>query len=151
MNAKFQIKFRVPAHSAAQVSRGAAAFMAVAAISLLTLSPSARAACQDGCFNTATGSDALDSNSSGGANTATGYRALFSNTTGGGNTATGNLALTSNTSGGGNTAVGVDALYGNMIGNNSTAVGDLALFSSSGSSNIAVGYQAGYNLTKIGR
>src|SRR5437899_5059169 len=116
MNAQFQIKFRVPAHSAAQLSRGAAAFMAVAAIILLTLSPSARAVCQDGCFannNTILGEDAL-LNNTGFDNVAIGYTALRFNTTGVENTALGFDALIANNSGNNNTATGFSALANNI-------------------------------------
>src|SRR5439155_6296802 len=64
-------------------------------------------------FNTAEGTDALFSLTTGFNNTAVGFESLFSNTTGGGNTATGSLALSSNTTGSENTANGVQALYSN--------------------------------------
>jgi hypothetical protein len=56
-------------------------------------------------------------------NTAIGSDALFSNTTGNFNVASGNEALYSNTTGGWNTADGESALYSNTTGSNNTAVG----------------------------
>ncbi len=73
--------------------------------------------------NTAEGTSALFSLTTGVWNTASGFGALKSNTTGRTNTATGHQALLKNLSGEGNTAVGAQALV------NSTTV----------SSNIAVG------------
>src|SRR5438094_50346 len=57
-------------------------------------------------FNTAEGTDALFSLTTGCNNTAVGVEALFSNTAGGDNTATGANALGSNTTGAANTASG---------------------------------------------
>src|SRR4030095_11620779 len=56
--------------------------------------------------NTAEGTQALFSNTTGNAHTAIGVGALYKNTTGTGNTATGMAALGSNTTGFANTAVG---------------------------------------------
>jgi hypothetical protein len=117
-----------------------------------------------GSFNTAVGLSALYSNTAGGDNTATGQFALFFNTTGDANTAIGDSALYSNTIGFGNTAIGPDALSGNTTGNDNTATGLAALltniigsgntangyhalFISTGSGNIALGSEAGLNLT----
>jgi hypothetical protein len=82
-----------------------------------------------GTDNTAIGFDALFSNATGDSNTATGSQALLSNTTGVRNTANGFLALTSNTTGERNTATGRAALVNNTTGNNNTADGQDALFS----------------------
>src|SRR5947199_5574937 len=57
-------------------------------------------------FNTAEGSNALFSLTTGTENTATGANALHDNTTGSGNTATGSAALRFNTTGDFNTATG---------------------------------------------
>src|SRR6476660_7797775 len=73
--------------------------------------------------NTAEGTDALFSLTSGSVNTAIGFNALFSNTTGDNNTATGNDALAGNTTGSSNTATGFDALADNKTGGNNTATG----------------------------
>jgi hypothetical protein len=100
-----------------------------------------------GALNTASGVKALRSNSTGNANTASGFQALFSNTTGISNTASGNNALFSNTTGKINTATGVNALFFNTTGDKNTAIGVDALLGSTGNNNIALGYQAGLNLT----
>ena len=88
----------------------------------------------DGAYpgaNTAEGTDALFSLTTGHANTAIGFDALFRNATGNNNTATGVDALFRNTTGGGNTTTGFNALLNNTTGNN----------------NIALGVAAGQNLT----
>jgi hypothetical protein len=127
-----------------------------------------------GYFNTASGFQALLSNTTGHDNTATGLQALFSNTTGSdntaigfqallhntlgssntgassNNTAVGSQALFSNTQGGANTAVGYNALFSNTgtpSGSGNTAIGFQALVFNTGSVNIALGQNAGINLT----
>ena len=85
----------------------------------------------NGYQNTASGTFALHSNSTGEGNTASGYAALYSNTTGDYNTASGTAALYSNTTGSYNIASGVSALSSNTTG----------------SGNIALGVSAGNNLT----
>jgi hypothetical protein len=100
-----------------------------------------------GNYNIASGFEALYSDTTGGANTASGAGALRSNTIADYNTADGANALYSNTEGYYNTASGADALYSNIKGNYNTALGMFALYSSTGGSNVAVGYQAGKNLT----
>jgi len=82
--------------------------------------------------NTAEGSGALFSLTSGINNTALGTRALFTNDTGNYNTATGSLALERNRSGSLNTATGYDALFSNTTGHDNTATGFRALFSNTG-------------------
>src|SRR5207253_1501714 len=82
-----------------------------------------------GTENTAIGFDALYSNTTGDSNTATGSQALLSNTTGVRNTADGFAALQTNTTGERNTATGRAALVNNITGNNNTADGHDALFS----------------------
>ena len=140
---------------------------ALFAFSCFALVPQARAACQEGCLtndNTVLGDDAL-LNNIGSANTATGFQALFSNTTGNENTAVGWRALQGNTIGVANTAVGTNALQGGGTGDGNTVLGESALGNwttasrntavgleallnnSSGNSNIAVGDSAGANLT----
>jgi hypothetical protein len=85
-----------------------------------------------------------------GNNTGIGAYALGSITMGGLNTATGALALANNTTGINNTATGQGALQNNEGGNFNTAIGTYALFNSIGGGNIAVGYNAGGNLTTGG-
>jgi Chaperone of endosialidase len=93
-----------------------------------------------GMDNTAIGFDALYGNTTGDSNTATGSGALSSNTTGIRNTANGFAALASNTTGNRNTATGRGALGNNTSGNHNTANGHNALiFNSTGDSNTAIG------------
>jgi hypothetical protein len=97
-----------------------------------------------GSYNTASGSQALYSNS-GDDNTASGVGALYDNTIGSENTASGWYALFNNTKGGDNTAVGASALGGNTLGNGNIAVGDEALqMNSTGSNNIGIGFETGF-------
>jgi len=108
------------------------------------------------CCNTATGNNALASDTIGDYNTADGYQALFLNQTGSYNTATGFGALTYNNSRGNtadgyqalfnnssgiyNTATGIDALLSNTLGGFNTATGVNALTANiSGSANTAAG------------
>jgi hypothetical protein len=96
-----------------------------------------------GSDNTANGDGALESNTTGNSNTATGLEALFHNTTGSVNTATGFQALLNNTTGDDNTATGTSALASNTTGLNNTASGALALDSNTtGGSNTASGVDA---------
>jgi hypothetical protein len=80
-----------------------------------------------GFNNTANGASALYSNTTGEFNTANGAFALYSNTTGRYNTATGNVALGQNTTAYSNTANGAFALNSNTTGNDNTASGAYAL------------------------
>jgi hypothetical protein len=115
-------------------------------------------------FNTAEGTRALQSLTTGVANAAVGWYSLFSDTggsyntaigagtllanTGDQNTAIGVGALLSNTSGGQNTANGAFALFTNTEGLLNTATGANALFSNTtGDDNVAVGYQTLYHNT----
>jgi hypothetical protein len=100
-----------------------------------------------GYNNTASGGQALLSNTSGSYNAATGYGALYSNTGGYNNTASGSRALYSNTTGVFNTATGYGALYSNTGASNNTALGYQALYNSTGSRNLALGFNAGARLT----
>jgi hypothetical protein len=100
-----------------------------------------------GKSNTANGFEALFSNSSGNNNTATGVNALFSNN-GTNNTATGLNSLHRNTSGGANTATGAGALFFNTMGNDNTADGFQALEqNTTGALNTASGYEALFSNT----
>jgi hypothetical protein len=93
-------------------------------------------------FNTAEGTKALFSLTTGSANTAVGWFSLFSNAGGSFNTATGAGSLLFNTADE-NTAFGTAALLSNTTGNENTANGTLALFSNTtGVQNTAVGYSA---------
>src|SRR5215510_9227573 len=76
--------------------------------------------------NTAEGTEALFSNTTGHADTAIGAGALYKNTTGVGNTATGMAALGSNTTGYSNTAIGIRSLMNNTTANYNVELTDSA-------------------------
>ena len=122
------------------------------ALACLVILPAARAVSPppDGGYpgeNTAEGTNALFSLTSGIDNTAVGFDALFADTTGMENTAVGVAALSSNTSGNLNTAVGYETLTRNL-GNDNTAIGANALLSNtSGHDNTATGLNALLNNT----
>ena len=109
-------------------------FLAALALACFALSPSMQAVLPppppDGGYpgdNTAEGTNALFSVTTGTENTALGSSALARNTTGHGNTATGAAALENNTTAGDNTATGVNALRLNTTGGENTATGSGAL------------------------
>src|SRR5205823_8021967 len=95
-----------------------------------------------GTDNTAIGVNALEHDNTGSNNTAAGTAALASNTSGSGNTATGLFALQANVSGSSNTATGVSALNSNTTGSFNTAVGPGALSNNNADNNTAIGYLA---------
>ncbi len=98
--------------------------------------------------NTAIGSLALHGNTSGSANTANGSGALANNTIGSNNTANGFEALLFNTTGANNTATGVDALLTNTTGDANTATGAFSLQSdTTGGANTATGANALFHNT----
>jgi len=98
--------------------------------------------------NTAEGTDALFSNTTGTENTAIGFDALFSNTTGNSNTATGSIALSTNTTGVRNTANGYAALNSNTTGERNTATGRAAMVNNTtGNNNTADGHDALFSNT----
>jgi hypothetical protein len=100
-----------------------------------------------GSYNTGMGYGTLGS-STGSANTAVGAAALFYNSTGGSNTASGFDALTANKTGSYNTASGANALQSITDSSNNVAIGAKALIAlEAGGSNIALGASAGKNLT----
>ena len=108
-------------------------------------------------FNTAIGSKALFSNTTGVKNTATGFNSLFFNTTGGFNTATGFGSLGLNTTGSNNTGVGSESLFSNTTGVDNTAIGFRSLISNTtGINNTGIGSAAlfsnttGFNNTSVG-
>ena len=102
--------------------------------------------------NTAEGSGALFSLTTGTNNTADGDTALHHNTTGYNNTAIGNTALYSNTGGYKNTATGHNSLLTNTTGNWNTATGAGSLkFNTTGTYNTANGQGAlNSNTTGLG-
>ena len=77
----------------------------------------------DGSANTAVGTGALFSNTTGDSNTAIGLNALVSNTTGSGNTAVGVRALDHNTQGSLNIALGVNAGHDVVTAQNAICIG----------------------------
>jgi hypothetical protein len=97
--------------------------------------------------NTAYGSGALASDTTGNYDSAFGNYALYYNVTGNYNTAMGYATL-GYTTGTSNTGFGAQALYLNTSGNYNTAVGNFALYTSSTANyNTAVGYAAlGYTV-----
>src|SRR6266550_2136340 len=98
--------------------------------------------------NTAEGTDALFSVTTGFDNAALGFNALYSVTTGSANTADGVFALGNNTDASQNTATGFEALIFNTTGASNTSVGYNSLLNNTtGSNNIALGASAGMNLT----
>ena len=93
-----------------------------------------------GANNTAVGETALNNNTTGTNNAAFGQGALLSNTSGDGNTAVGEFALSANTTGSGNTAIGSPTLSANTTGYANTAVGTGALDdNTTGHYNTAIG------------
>jgi hypothetical protein len=97
-----------------------------------------------GSNNTATGTSTLRALTTGSYNTATGFQALFSNTANS-NTADGYRALLHNTTGSSNTAAGYLALQNNTTGSDNTANGSQALeHNTTGSWNTASGSGALY-------
>jgi hypothetical protein len=121
-------------------------------LAVFALSPTAQAQLSpppDGGYpnnNTAEGTDALFSLTTGPDNTAVGFNALTSNTTGDSNTATGSIALESNTTGARNTANGFAALNSNTTGERNTATGRAALVNNTtGNNNTADGHDALFN------
>ena len=103
-----------------------------------------------GVQNTAVGASALTNLTTGGYNTAVGFQSNQNLTTGGTNTSLGAYAGYSYTTVSNTTSVGYSAAYNNT-GANNTAIGAYTLFgnagTSTGGSNVAVGYQAGKALT----
>jgi len=129
-------------------------FLIPLVLAAFALSPTAQAQLSpppDGGYdgdNTAEGTDALFSLTTGTENTAIGFDALFSNTTGDSNTATGSIALGSNTTGVRNTANGFAALNSNTTGERNTATGRAALtFNTTGNNNTADGHDALFSNT----
>jgi hypothetical protein len=100
-----------------------------------------------GSYNTADGVNALAQNTSGDANLASGFRALWHNTRGLDNTASGANAMANNSTGSINTASGYNALGANTAGYGNSAFGVSALYNNNGTYNIAIGLNAGFNLT----
>jgi hypothetical protein len=129
-------------------------FLIPLVLAAFALSPTAQAQLSpppDGGYdgnNTAEGTDALFSLTTGTDNTAIGFDALFSNTTGSENTATGSVALLSNTTGIRNAASGFAALESNTTGVRNTATGRAALANNTnGNDNTGDGHDALFSNT----
>jgi hypothetical protein len=97
--------------------------------------------------NTAEGTGALFSRTTGVNNTALGFDALYHDTSGSNNTAAGLQALFNNTTGAANTATGLQALFNNTTGIRNTADGTGALLHNNGSYNTATGWAGLVNNT----
>jgi trimeric autotransporter adhesin len=95
-----------------------------------------------GFANTAVGGGAMRFNTTGAVNTAHGVNTLYRNTTGNNNTALGGNALFENTTGSENTAVGTQAMQFNTTGIGNTAAGFYALLQNTASNNVAMGTRA---------
>jgi len=93
--------------------------------------------------NTAEGTSALFSLTSGNSNTAVGFQALYLNTTGNYNTGIGDKAMQDD-KGAQNTGTGYGALIINITGRYNTASGGAALYGNGGSNNTAIGLGALY-------
>lgn len=119
-----------------------------AVISNTALGTGALTSNTSGYYNTAAGYAALGYNTTGYNNTAFGAQSLFINTTGSMNTAVGLWSLYVNTTGAVNAASGYNTLKSNTTGNRNTAHGGFALqANTTGNYNTAVGVQALYNTT----
>jgi trimeric autotransporter adhesin len=100
-----------------------------------------------GVWNVAVGFQALHSDTTGNQNTATGYQALFNNISGNKSTAYGAQALFHNTTGNDNVATGFGTLFTNVSGNRNTGVGYRTLTFNNADDNTAIGWNALYNNT----
>jgi hypothetical protein len=99
-----------------------------------------------GVWNTALGYQALYHVTTGNQNTATGFQTLFNTTTGSFSVANGSQTLFNNTTGSFNTATGFRTLYSNTTGPDNTGNGYEALaFNVTGRDNTANGFEALYN------
>ena len=94
------------------------------------------------CFTFPPTSRAKSPNNLGNLNTAFGTGALFSVTTGGANTAVGFNCMFNDTDGTGNTAVGADTMQLGTSGTNSTAIGTQALTHNDADGNTGIGVSA---------
>ena len=99
--------------------------------------------------NVALGNYTLVNNDTGEQNVAVGVSTLQFNTTGNANVAIGYGSLAQNITGYENVCVGASANYNNQTGLYNTAIGSQAMAhdNTNGSNNVAIGYQAAYNIT----
>ncbi len=116
----------------------------------LALGYSALTGISTGQENTALGYFTTPDADTGSGNTATGSEALFTNENNASyNTADGTAALFFSTTANGNTAIGAFALYSNnpTNANNNTAIGSSALGDAGGANSVAIGANAGLNVS----
>jgi hypothetical protein len=98
-----------------------------------------------GVWNVAVGFQALFHDTTGKQNTAVGYKALFSNISGDKSTAYGSQALLINTTGTENVATGFSTLSSNISGNRNTGVGYRTLAFNDADDNTAIGWNGLFN------
>lgn len=125
------------------VSQGTIHFLDGAGVSQGTLSTTANGIQSDGDIFVNSTVRVGKGTGNNGLNTAVGSGALQSNTSGSNNTAFGGSALSSNTTGELNTAIGLTSMAFNTTGYYNTAVGQGSLYSNNGIANTAVGVRAG--------
>jgi hypothetical protein len=150
MNQPINLKTTALRNSISPATAGRVFLLVALALAWFALLPAPKAfgvtPAPDGGYpnrNTAEGTNALKSLTTGTDNTAIGWQALYSNTTGLFNTAIGAFALQFNPFGGGNTATGFEALSSNTTGLYNTATGNGALrFNTTGLDNTATGVGA---------
>ena len=104
-----------------------------------------------GVNNTFVGFEVGNDNTTGTNNVAVGFQALDVNTTGSGNVGIGSAALGALTTGSNNVAIGNGALDAATTGGRNIAIGQdamgLGVATAASGDNVAIGFQAGYDLT----
>ena len=103
--------------------------------------------------NLAIGMDAMRENTDGNNNVGVGFSALQANTSGDYNTGLGAGALLGNLTGDNNIGIGYLSGYYNQLGSGNIGIGAYTFFASTGvniSDNLAIGFEAGRNLTGSG-
>ena len=99
----------------------------------------------DGNTNTALGTSVLTSATTGSQNVGVGTNALNANIDGWNNSVVGAFALNSATTGSSNVCVGFATLFSGVTTERTVAIGTYAGYSSTGSDNVFIGYNAGRN------
>lgn len=100
----------------------------------------------NGSYNCALGTSALQNNTGGQQNVAIGYTALIGNTTGNENTAIGTSVCYNLQSGSNNTVLGSSAMANSTIGSYNTLLGSMADLNLRGTYNTCIGYNTRANL-----
>ncbi len=103
-----------------------------------------------GITNTSFGEQSLKPFNTGLYNAGFGSYSLNANTSGGYNTALGRSALRKNTIGSFNVAIGTASMFENIIGNENISIGNYCLYNAKGNSNVAIGFDALFNLGATG-